>query len=194
MGIKENLENWMEIRRINQSQLSKRSGIPYTTIGDILTGKVKDTTTEKASKIAKALGISIDSLIGENENCLNIIDSLKLLLSSMSLSEFVKLVNNPMITEEKVNYYLSGELKPMAGSLYVIAEAFGIDFEFFYRKNTHKTLEQAKLAYQENKNKIDNNHIPSFEELDLLKKIRVNKLDITFVNNMIDLVITQNKK
>lgn len=56
------LADWMSRKGMNKRQLAERSGVPYSTIHDLTTGKKKlsNMTFENISKIASALGMSLE--------------------------------------------------------------------------------------------------------------------------------------
>ena len=59
----------MESKNITKYRLSKNSGIPYTTINDICSGKaqIEKCSAETIYRISKELGVSVESII---EPCL----------------------------------------------------------------------------------------------------------------------------
>ncbi len=59
------ITNYLEQTKTNKHQLSKKSGIPYTTICDICTGKtpLNKCSAENIYKLSKATGISCDDII-----------------------------------------------------------------------------------------------------------------------------------
>lgn len=56
------LTDWMSRKGMNKRQLAERSGVPYSTIHDLTTGKKKlgNMTFENISKIASALDMSLE--------------------------------------------------------------------------------------------------------------------------------------
>ena len=59
------IQRIMEDKNITRYRLSKRSGVPYTTITDILSGKaqLEKCTAETIYRISKVLGVSMENLI-----------------------------------------------------------------------------------------------------------------------------------
>lgn len=49
--------------KLTQDELARKADIPYTTLVKIETGAVKSPSVDTVSKIATALGITIDELI-----------------------------------------------------------------------------------------------------------------------------------
>lgn len=64
----DNLKTILEIRKISMYKLSKDTGIPHTTIRDIVSGKSKNPSYNLISAIAKALNIPISELTGNDES------------------------------------------------------------------------------------------------------------------------------
>lgn len=61
-----NLKRYRKKLSISQDKLSKLSNITYNTIIKIESGKNKNPTIKTLTKIAGALGVSIDEIIGSN--------------------------------------------------------------------------------------------------------------------------------
>ncbi len=59
------ITNYLEQSQMNKHQLSKRSGVPYTTLCDICTGKtpLNKCSAETIFKLSRATGISCDDII-----------------------------------------------------------------------------------------------------------------------------------
>ena len=59
------IQRIMEDKNITRYRLSKRSGVPYTTITDILSGKaqLEKCTAETIYKVSKVLGVSMEELL-----------------------------------------------------------------------------------------------------------------------------------
>ncbi len=201
MELGKRLNEFLKIKNLTVYKLSKITGIGITTINDLIKGKIKDTTTEKALKIAKALDISLTELVGESEEIFRMLSekdkksiiksNLNLVMNNKSPREFVEFINNPNISEEMINDYLSGEIIPGTGSLIMISEAIGLDYSFFFSVNTEETLEQAKKTYQE---EIELKYINDVPYEKLIQKIKDNDLDLDIVDNMLDLLIAQKAK
>lgn len=66
-GFGDRLKEILSTKNINANELSKMSGVAYSTIHELLSGVRKDTSTTKASQIAKALNVSVAELISDNE-------------------------------------------------------------------------------------------------------------------------------
>lgn len=64
MNIAERLEELMEQKGINQSQLSKSAGIPYTTLDGIRKRNCDNVKLSTLVKLADEFEISIDYLVG----------------------------------------------------------------------------------------------------------------------------------
>jgi len=60
-----NINEILQQKNITKYKLSKISGVPFTTISEITTGKskIKNCTSETVYKVAKALDVSMESLI-----------------------------------------------------------------------------------------------------------------------------------
>lgn len=68
MGFKENLRFRMDSLGIQTKELSSKTGISENTLKTYLKENSAEPTVSKAAKIAKALNISLDQLVNENEN------------------------------------------------------------------------------------------------------------------------------
>ena len=62
-----NINELLRQKNLTKYQLSKVSGVPFTTISEITTGKsnIKNCTVETLYKLAKALDVSMESLISD---------------------------------------------------------------------------------------------------------------------------------
>lgn len=65
--ISENLKRFKENKHLSQSGLCEITGLAYHTIAKIEAGATPDPRISTLKKIAKALGVSIDVLVGGNE-------------------------------------------------------------------------------------------------------------------------------
>jgi len=62
----ERLKRFRESRGWSQRELAQRAGIPQPTVGYLETGRRSGLTVETARRIADALGVSIDRLVGDS--------------------------------------------------------------------------------------------------------------------------------
>ena len=62
----ERLKRFRESRGLSQRELSIRARIPQPTVGYLETGRRTGLTVETARRIADALGISLDRLVGDS--------------------------------------------------------------------------------------------------------------------------------
>jgi transcriptional regulator with XRE-family HTH domain len=60
------LKKLMEKRKISRYRLSKETGIPYTTLTQILKGRTKDPQISALEAIADYFNVTVDYLIGES--------------------------------------------------------------------------------------------------------------------------------
>lgn len=65
MGIPERIESIMKDRGISRYKLSKETGVPYTTITQILNGRTKNPQIAALQRIADYFDVSVDAFIGE---------------------------------------------------------------------------------------------------------------------------------
>lgn len=67
--MKEVLEKWMAENGVKRSDLSRATGLPDSTISDILNGRVNvmNIGVSKVLKISEATGISVEALFGKSE-------------------------------------------------------------------------------------------------------------------------------
>lgn len=63
----ENIKKNLDSRKMTKYKLSKITGIPTTTIHDIISGKNQNPSLEKIQKIALALDVPLAELTGEQE-------------------------------------------------------------------------------------------------------------------------------
>jgi len=63
-----NINDLLEQKNITKYRLSKVSGVPFTTISEITTGKtkIKNCTGETLYKLAKALNVTVENLLHES--------------------------------------------------------------------------------------------------------------------------------
>jgi len=63
-----NINDFLEQKKITKYKLSKISGVPFTTISEITTGKskIKNCTGETLYRLAKALDVTIDDLLADS--------------------------------------------------------------------------------------------------------------------------------
>ena len=63
-----NINNFLEQKRFTKYRLSKVSGVPFTTVSEITTGKtkIKNCTGENLYRLAKALDVTIEDLLSES--------------------------------------------------------------------------------------------------------------------------------
>jgi len=57
----------MAIKRVSQRELAKVSGVPQATISRVLSGKIQSPTIDVLKKLARALGVTVDYLIMEQD-------------------------------------------------------------------------------------------------------------------------------
>ena len=195
MNIACKLKALLEEKNMTQYQLKKKANVSSSVISDLVNGKNKNPTIDLLRKIACALDISVSDLIGENEEIFseeNIIDNIKLVMGDMTPEEFAAYINSPGITGEMLEFYLSGDLKPQIGSIYIISEALKIDYNFFYRVNDRNSLKIAQDHYNANRNNIVTHTIcVDDDELNLLQKLRDNKIDVKTLNSLIEILVLQ---
>lgn len=63
----EKLKYYMKKKGFNTSQLSKESGVAYTTIRSMIENDLKNSSVDNVIKLSRALGIQVEDLIGENK-------------------------------------------------------------------------------------------------------------------------------
>jgi transcriptional regulator with XRE-family HTH domain len=68
MTFGERLKRLREVVGWSQNELARRSGVPRPTISDLEAGKQRGLTVANARKLARALGVSLDLLIGPEED------------------------------------------------------------------------------------------------------------------------------
>ena len=56
-----------EKKGLSQGALSRKSGIPQSTISDIERGIIKSPTINLAQKLARALGVPLSEMLDEND-------------------------------------------------------------------------------------------------------------------------------
>ncbi len=60
-----NIKKFRVNKGLSQDKLSKNAGVAYNTVIKIESGVIQNPTVDTASKIAKALGVSVDVLLGK---------------------------------------------------------------------------------------------------------------------------------
>mgnify|MGYP001560460886 CR=1 FL=1 len=60
-----NIKKFRAKKGLSQDKLSKNAGVAYNTVIKIESGVIQNPTVDTASKIAKALGVSVDVLLGQ---------------------------------------------------------------------------------------------------------------------------------
>lgn len=60
-----NIKKFRASKGLSQDKLSKNAGVAYNTVIKIESGVIQNPTVDTASKIAKALGVSVDVLLGK---------------------------------------------------------------------------------------------------------------------------------
>lgn len=132
----------------------------------------------------------------EDEDCVDsyIIHNLLLVMENKSPEEFVAIINDPRISKDMIEHYLSGSLVPQAGTLFILAERLSIDYNFFYKNNTWTDYTNAKEDYIQSI-AIDNTgpvtQTLSQEEWLIINTIRSHNLDLSHVKNILDILIAQ---
>ena len=84
------IQSLMESKNLTRYRLSKNSGIPYTTITDIISGKAKleKCTAETIYKLSKELDVTMGSLL---EACFETKSSFELYKSDIGFDDFAKI-------------------------------------------------------------------------------------------------------
>lgn len=75
MGFAENLKNELEFQDIQIKELSQKTGISKNTLDKYLSGRKSQPGVENAVKIAKVLGVTVESLVTGNSDKLDSIPS-----------------------------------------------------------------------------------------------------------------------
>lgn len=60
-----NIKKFRTNKGLSQDKLSKNASVAYNTVIKIESGVIQNPTVDTASKIAKALGVSVDVLLGK---------------------------------------------------------------------------------------------------------------------------------
>lgn len=58
------IDDWMKQKNLSRYELSKKNGIPYTTLTDLIQKRtrLKKSSAETVYKLSKVMGISMDEL------------------------------------------------------------------------------------------------------------------------------------
>ncbi len=67
MTIGERLKSLRELKGLSQNELARRAGINRPTISELESGRQQDVTVETARRLARALEVSLNMLVGEDE-------------------------------------------------------------------------------------------------------------------------------
>ena len=66
MTLWQRMHQLMELQKLNKGRLSTLSGVPRSTLTNLEKGKQKSLSISSVRRVAKALGVSVDTLIGED--------------------------------------------------------------------------------------------------------------------------------
>jgi transcriptional regulator with XRE-family HTH domain len=152
----EKINDALRIKKMNKSQLAKKAGLASSTITDLMKGRIKNPSTDLMSKIALALGISIDELL---RNDFEVVDrnSGKFSISNFKykkedfIGENLRILRGDRTYEEYASYLKEkgGEIEICIDSFFLkkyesnkeipelevvkyISEVEGISIDFFY--------------------------------------------------------------
>ncbi len=67
MTIGERLKSLRELKGLSQNELARRAGINRPTISELESGRQQDVTVETARRLARALEVSLNMLVGDDE-------------------------------------------------------------------------------------------------------------------------------
>lgn len=96
-----NIRKIREIRKISAYELAKRANVGSSTISQIETGKRKTLKGDTLSKIAAALNVSVNDLIGNSDKVNVKTNDVMELLSIIMYSDFIELDGVKLSNEEK---------------------------------------------------------------------------------------------
>ncbi len=65
MTIGERLKQLREMRGLSQNELAKRAGVSHPVVSDLERGIREDMTVSTAKALARALGVSLEMLVGD---------------------------------------------------------------------------------------------------------------------------------
>jgi transcriptional regulator with XRE-family HTH domain len=68
MSIGERLKRLREMRGLSQNELARRAGISHPVISDLERGVREDMAVSTAKALARALGVSLEMLVGSEES------------------------------------------------------------------------------------------------------------------------------
>lgn len=136
MNFCENVRWHMNMKRISQKELSASAGVSQPMISDLINGKVKDVGLERAMKIAKALGVSLDVLAQDID--VFVPKKLEMLRGNRTYSEYsaeLEQKGSPVgivISTTLLKEYEKGNSVPQEPILKYIAKVEDIDISYFY--------------------------------------------------------------
>ncbi|MDA8227598.1 MAG: helix-turn-helix domain-containing protein [Desulfitobacterium hafniense] len=93
MSLSTQMERLMEMKKISRYKLSKETGIPYTTLTQIISGRTKDPQVSALRVLADYFNVSVDYLMGKSVS--SIIEE-RLKEIGMTLPELAKKANVPL--------------------------------------------------------------------------------------------------
>lgn len=96
-----NIRKIREIRKISAYELAKRANVGSSTISQIETGKRKTLKGDTLSKIATALNVSVNDLIGNSDKINIKTNDVMELLSIIMYSDFIELDGIKLSNGEK---------------------------------------------------------------------------------------------
>lgn len=96
-----NIRKIREIRKISAYELAKKANVGSSTISQIETGKRKTLKGDTLSKIATALNVSVNDLIGNSDEINVKTNDVMELLSIIMYSDFIELDGIKLNNEER---------------------------------------------------------------------------------------------
>lgn len=96
-----NIRKFREVRKISAYELAKRANVGSSTISQIETGKRKTLKGDTLSKIAAALNVSVNDLIGNSDKINVKPKDIMELLSIIKYSDFIELDGIKLNDNEK---------------------------------------------------------------------------------------------
>jgi transcriptional regulator with XRE-family HTH domain len=68
MTLGDRLKRLRELAGLSQNELANRAGVSRPIISDLESNKRRNTTVDTAKRLARALGVSLDMLVGMDED------------------------------------------------------------------------------------------------------------------------------
>lgn len=163
MGLKENIKKYRKAKKMTQRELSEISNVSYSFVSKLESGEQTNPSFETITKLANALGVPANLLLG-NVNTLSDNDILNILLSdnvsdemieyiskTIDITELQDIVNRSALDYDEIAQVYSNFNKTQENGMYVKNDALRALKKLcnFHNINVLKTNEDKLMQYIE---------------------------------------------